>query len=114
MGLKPAEAGTVHLSFGAKENAGEVKSVRQRAQVQAQPPEGPPLIFETLEGLDLIHIKLTDVQVFDGAAFTKVSELNNTQNSDFPPFRWIPQVASPLSPGLTPPHPQPPTPPHPP
>jgi predicted phage baseplate assembly protein len=94
--LQPAQPATAHLTISAKEGAPDVRSVPRRAQVQAQPLEGEPLIFETLDGLDLIRVPLADVQVFDGAAFRKVSELNQTQSTPFPPFGWIPQVGSAL------------------
>lgn len=100
--LQPAQPATAHLSFTAKKGALDVRSVPRRAQIQAQPLEGDPLVFETLEGLDLIRVALEDVQVFDGAAFTKVSELNKSQTTPFPPFGWIPQVGSALYLGFDP------------
>jgi predicted phage baseplate assembly protein len=100
--LQPAQPATAHLTISAKQGAPEVRSVPRRAQVQAQPLEGEPLIFETLEGLDLIRVPLEDLQVFDGAAATKVSELNKSQSTPFPPFGWIPQVGSALYLGFTP------------
>jgi predicted phage baseplate assembly protein len=100
--LQPAQPATAHLTFNAKAGAPEVRSVPRRAQIQAQPAEGDPLIFETLEGLDLIRVPLEDVQVFDGAAFTKFSELNKSQTTPFPPFGWIPQVGSALYLGFDP------------
>ena len=103
--LQPAQPAVAHLTFSAKEGALEVRSVPRRAQVQAQPREGEPLIFETLEGLDLIRVPLEDVQVFDGAAFERFSELNNSQSTGFPPFGWIPQTGSALYLGFTPPDP---------
>lgn len=101
--LQPAQSATAHLTFTAKAGAPDDLSVPQRAQIQGQPPEGDPAIFETLEGLDLIRPLLTDVQVFDGTAFTIVTELNNTQATAFPPFGWVPQVGSALYLGFTPP-----------
>ncbi len=101
--LQPAQAAVAHLTFTAQAGAAEVKSVPPRAQIQAQPPDGEPLIFETLEGLDLIRVSLTDVQIFDGAAVTVATELNRSQETPFPPFGWIPQVGSALYLGFTPP-----------
>src|SRR5690349_924859 len=100
--LQPAQPATAHLTFSAKKGAPEVRSVPRRAQIQAQPLEGEPLIFEAIEGLDLIRVALADVQVLDGAAFTKVTELNTSQSTAFPPFGWIPQVGSALYLGFDP------------
>lgn len=102
MELQPAQAATAHLTFTAKPDAA-VKSVPRRAQVQAQPPEGSPVVFETLEGLDLILPPLTDVQVFDGGAFSVLTEANNKPGTTFPPFGWLPQTGSALYLGFTPP-----------
>lgn len=101
--LQPAQAATAHLTFTAKADAPVVQSIPPLAQIQAQPPNGEPLIFETIEGLDLIRPPLTDVQVFDGAAVTVVTELNTSQSTPFPPFGWIPQVGSSLYLGFKPP-----------
>ncbi len=101
--LQAAQAATAHLSFVAKPDAPQVQSIAPRSQVSAQPPDGDPLTFETLEGLDLIRVPLSEVQIFDGAAFTRVTELNSTQSTPFPPFGWIPQVGSALYLGFTPP-----------
>lgn len=100
--LQPAQPATAHLTVTAKQGAPNVRSIPRRAQVQAQPLEGEPLIFETLDGLDLIRVPLADVQVFDGAAFERVSELNQSAATAFPPFGWIPQVGSALYLGFTP------------
>ena len=100
--LQPAQPATAHLTFNAKQGAPVVRSVPRRALIQAQPLEGDPVLFETIEGLDLIRVPLEDVQVFDGAAFTRVSELNTTQSTPFPPFGWIPQVGSALYLGFNP------------
>ncbi len=99
--LQPAQPATAHLTFAAKANA-DVQSIPRRAQIQAQPPEGDPSIFETLEGLDLIRVPLTDVQIFDGSAF---SVADNAGASSFPPFGWLPQMGSALYLGFTPPQP---------
>jgi len=101
--LQPAQAATAHLTFTAKPDAPGVQSIPQRAQVQAQPPQGDPLIFETVEGLDLIRSPLTDVQVFDGSAVTVMTELNTSQETPFPPLGWIPQIGSSLYLGFKPP-----------
>lgn len=100
--LQPAQPATAHLTFTAKQGAPDVRSVPRRAQIQGQPLEGDPLIFETLEGLDLIRLPLENVQVFDGAAFTNFTDVNTSQSTPFPPFGWIPQVGSALYLGFTP------------
>ena len=96
MELEPAQPATAHLTFTAQAGAA-VEPVTIRSQIAAQPPEGgDPLIFETEEGLDLIRVPLTDVQVFDGAAFTKVTPANETLGTPFRPLGWVPQVRSAL------------------
>ncbi|MBV9956813.1 MAG: putative baseplate assembly protein [Acidobacteria bacterium] len=104
MELQPAQAATAHLTFTAKPDAA-VESVPRRAQLQAQPPEGSPVIFETREGLDLIRPPLVDVQVFDGAAFSVLSAANRTPGTTFPPLGWLPQLGSALYLGFEPPPP---------
>jgi len=106
MELQPAQPATAHLTFTAVAGAA-VESVPRRAQIQAQSPEGSSVVFETREGLDLIRVPLTDVQVFDGAAFTVLTEANNTPGTTFPPFGWLPQSGSALYLGFTPPRPPP-------
>lgn len=102
MELQPAQAATAHLTFTAKPDA-DAQSIPRRAQLQAQPPEGDAVVFETLEGLDLIRPPLTDVQVFDGGAFSVLTEANNTPGTTFPPLGWLPQTGSALYLGFTPP-----------
>lgn len=94
--LQPAQSATVHLEIQANAQATELQSLPPRTQVQGQPPEGDPVTFETLEGLDLIQPPLESLQVFDGAAFTDVSELNQSQETSFPPFGWLAPIGSAL------------------
>lgn len=94
--LQPAQSATVHLEIQANAQATLLQSLPPRTQVQGQPPEGDPVTFETLEGLDLIQPSLESVQVFDGAAFTDVSELNQSQETSFPAFGWLAPIGSAL------------------
>jgi predicted phage baseplate assembly protein len=95
--LRPAKPAQAHLTFTATAGAAVVESVRQRTQVEAQPPEGgDPLVFETAAGLDLIRVPLSDVQVYDGAAFTVVTQANQGPGTPLRPLGWTPQVGSAL------------------
>jgi predicted phage baseplate assembly protein len=92
--LRPAQPAKAHLTFTAQAGTA-VEPVRQRTQVEAQPPEGGnPLVFETETGLDLIRVPLTDVQVYDGAAFTVVTQANQEPGTPFRPLGWTPQIGS--------------------
>jgi len=99
--LQPAQSATVHLEIQANPKAPQVQSIPPRTPVQGQPPEGDPVVFETLEGLDLIQPPLESLQVFDGAAFTDVTELNQSQETSFPPFGWLAPIGSALYLGFT-------------
>lgn len=104
--LRPAQPARAHLTFTAQEGAA-VESVLPRTRVAAQPPAGgDPVIFETIEGLDLIRASLIAIQVFDGGAFTNLTEANNNPGTTFRPFGWLPQMGSALYLGFTPPPPQ--------
>lgn len=82
---------TAHLTFTVAPGT-EVRSVLPRSRVSAQPPGGgDPLIFETISGLDLIRLPLTDVQIFDGAGFTVVTTANAAPGPTFMPFGLTPQ-----------------------
>lgn len=103
MELQPAQPARAHLTFTAKAGA-VVQSVPRRARVQAQPPGGgAPVVFETLEGLDLIRVPLADVQVFDGGAVNVLTEANNAPGTTFPPLGWMPQAGGALYLGFAPP-----------
>lgn len=102
MELQPAQAATAHLTFTAKPDAA-VQSISRRAQVQAQPPDGTPVVFETLAGLDLIRPPLANVQLFDGGTFSDLTEANKTPGTTFPPLGWLPQSGSALYLGFAPP-----------
>ncbi len=96
MELRPAQPAVAHLTFKAQAGA-VVESVRVRSQIAAQPPDGGDLlIFETEAGLDLIRLPLSDVQVYDGAAFSVVTQANDDPGSLLRPLGWVPQVGSAL------------------
>jgi predicted phage baseplate assembly protein len=96
MELRPAVPSTAYLTFVPQPGADPVGPVPLGAQFAAQPPGGDQVIFETTEGTGLISLPLTDVQVFDGAAFTVVTTANATPGTTFRPFGWQPQVGSAL------------------
>lgn len=103
MELRPPTPALAHLSFSPKEGA-TVLPVPARAQVAAQSAQtGELIIFETDEGLDLIPHVFSDMQVYDGAQFSVVSEANQAQGSDYRPLGWTPQQGSALYLGFTPP-----------
>jgi predicted phage baseplate assembly protein len=105
--LRPAQPATAHLTFTAQEGA-PTGSVLRRTQVSAQPPAGgDPVIFETIEGLDLIRTSLSEVQVFDSGEFSRLTETNNNPGATFRPLGWLPQVGNALYLGFTPPKQQP-------
>ena len=96
MELRSAQPAVAHLTFTAQAGAA-VEPIRRRSQIGAQPPEGGELlVFETEAGLDLILVPLKDVRVFDGAAFTVVTQANETPGAPFRPLGWVPQVGSAL------------------
>jgi predicted phage baseplate assembly protein len=96
MELRPAQPAIAHLTFTAGAGAA-TESIRARSQIGAQPPEGGDLlVFETEAGLDLIRVPLSDVQVFDGTAFTVVTQANEAPDTPFRPLGWVPQVGSAL------------------
>jgi predicted phage baseplate assembly protein len=100
--LQPAEPAEAHLFFMPRgsEPAGPVP---EGSQFGAQPPGGgSALFFETLEGLSPISLPLTDVQVFDGAAFQVVTSANEEPGTHFRPFGWQPQPGSALYLGFEP------------
>jgi len=93
--LRAAVPATAYLSFQSLPNV-QTSSVPDGAQFGAQSSNGDIVIFEAAEGADLIRLPLTDVQVFDGTAFTVVSEANAKPGTTFRPFGWAPQVGSAL------------------
>jgi predicted phage baseplate assembly protein len=106
MELRPAQAAEAHLVFTSSISAQPADSqstffVPQFTRVGAQSAGGDELVFETSEGLSLIRLELTDVQVFDGAAFTVVTALNKQAGASFRPFGWQPQIGGALYLGFT-------------
>lgn len=100
--LQPAEPAEAHLVF-TPEGRRPAGPVPQGAQFGAQPEGGGDLLFfETLEGLSLISLPLTDVQVFDGAAFHVETTANEQPGTSFQPFGWSPQPGSALYLGFKP------------
>jgi predicted phage baseplate assembly protein len=100
--LQPAEPAEAHLYF---KPAGNVAAgpAPEGTRFGAQPEGGGDLlIFETLEGLSMISLPLSDVQVFDGAAFQVVTSANEEPGPTFRPFGWLPQIGSALYLGFKP------------
>jgi predicted phage baseplate assembly protein len=93
--LKPAVPAIAHLTCTALPNT-DSSSIPSGAQFAAQPPGADLVVFEAAEGLSLIRLPLTDLQVFDGAVFTVVSDANIRPGVTFRPFGWSPQVGSAL------------------
>jgi len=105
--LRAPTPSAAHITFTPKAGA-KVLPVSQRTQVAAQSAEtGELIIFETDEGLDLIPYEMSDVQVYDGAAFTVLTDANNVPATQYRPLGWTPQIGSALYLGFTPPDPLP-------
>src|ERR1700741_894134 len=84
--LEPAQPATAQLTFNATPGTA-ITSVPQYTQIVAQPANGgDPLIFETDAGVDVIPVPLTDLQIFDGSAFSVVTPANVPGLPDFSPF----------------------------
>jgi predicted phage baseplate assembly protein len=95
--LRPAQPAEVHLTFTAQAGAPVVDPIPPRTQVGAQSATGGvPLIFETEKGLDVIRAPLTDVQVYDGSAFTVVTPANEKPGTGLYPLGFVPKVNSAL------------------
>lgn len=108
MELAPPTPAEAHLTFAPGAGAKEPQ-VPFRSRVAAQSKETGELVhFETETGLDLIPYPLTDVQVFDGAAFHSRTEENLTAASTYLPLGAKPQVGSALYLGFRPPDVSPP------
>jgi predicted phage baseplate assembly protein len=103
--LEPAQPARADLTFAPRAN-GSPDPVAARTRVAAAPPEGgPPLVFETAEGLSLVRLPLTDVQVFDSGAFTSVSAANAVPGTTYRPLGWVPQIGNALYLGFSPTNP---------
>jgi predicted phage baseplate assembly protein len=101
--LRAAQPAVAHLTFVASDGA-QVDPVRALTQVTAQPPAGgDSLIFETEDALDLVRLKMTDLQTFDGAAFKVVTKANEVGGMEFAPLGIEPPVGSALYMGFSPP-----------
>jgi predicted phage baseplate assembly protein len=101
--LRPAQPAVAHLTFTALAKATQTPTVPRFSRISAQPPGGgEPLIFETEADLDLVRQPLTDVQVYDGSAFTVLTSANETLGTPLRPLGWVPQVGSALYLGFDP------------
>jgi predicted phage baseplate assembly protein len=106
--LRPPLPAEAHLTFTPKKGAA-VGPIGVRTQVGAQSADtGDLVIFETDTGLDPVSLALASLQVFDGAAYTDVSQANEQLGVGFRPLGWRPQVGSALLLGFVPPDPPPP------
>lgn len=105
--LRPAQPALAHLTFVASPGA-QVSPVRPLTKITAAAPgAGGSLIFETEEGLDLVRVPLTDLQVFDGSNFYVVTAANQPGGTQFRPFGFVPSAGSALYMGFTPTNPPP-------
>ena len=95
--LRPAQPALVHLTFKPVPG-GQTASVLQRTRVSAQPAGGGlPVIFETLEGMDLIRAEMDKVLILDGGSWTDVSVANTMPGKvSYHPLGWVPQVGNAL------------------
>lgn len=106
--LRPARPAVADVTFLAKPGfepgpSGSGIVVPKRTQLSAQPAEGgDPLIFETIDPVDLIRSELASVQVLDRGAFVDVSEQNGTDAPPFRPLGWVPEPGNALYLGFEP------------
>jgi predicted phage baseplate assembly protein len=102
--LRPAQAALAYLTFSVTKKEAEVKTIPASTRVAAQPPSGGnPLIFETEDALDVITLPLSDIQIFDGVAFTPVGRSNVPTNQPLAPFGPSPHTGNALYLGFDPP-----------
>jgi predicted phage baseplate assembly protein len=94
--LRPAQAAVAELTFSPQQPDGPIVTVPAGTQVGAQADDGSLQVFETEVDLDVIPMKLSDVQVFDGSAFTSVMLSNQPSDQPFSPFGFLPQVGNAL------------------
>lgn len=104
--LRPAQPAVADVEFTPRPSA-DVRAIPKGAKLSAPPASGgDPLIFETDADLSITRVPLTDAQVWDGTAFTVVTEQNETEPGPFWPVGAQPQRGNALYLGFTPP-PQP-------
>lgn len=86
--LNPAEPAMTEITFPVLDSHTEpYVMVRPRTQVAAESDEGEGLIiFETERSLVALAAQLTSVQVFDGYAYTDVSDENEEAAQGYEPF----------------------------
>ncbi|HEY7422856.1 MAG TPA: putative baseplate assembly protein, partial [Gemmataceae bacterium] len=94
--LRPAQAAVAELTFMPQKTGGSVVTVPAGTQVGAQADDGSLQVFETEVDLDVIAAKLSDIQVFDGAAFTSVALSNQPTDQPYSPFGFLPHVGNAL------------------
>lgn len=106
MELRPAQPAVAHVTFTPKAGATTAGPVPAATQLSAQSTSGDQLIFETEAGLDLIAVPMSEVQVYDGSTFWRVTSTNEKPGPKIQPLGFEPQVGSALYLGFTPPPPQ--------
>jgi predicted phage baseplate assembly protein len=95
MELEPAKPATAHLTFFTKANQ-IADPVPERAQIAAQLPNGPPVIFETTRALGLIQAPLVVVGVLSNGALVNVTSANDAPGTSFHPLGWNGELGSAL------------------
>jgi predicted phage baseplate assembly protein len=101
--LRPAHPAVAHIEFTPRPGAA-IQPITGGSRLSAQPASGgDPLIFETDADLAITHAQLTDVQVWNGTAFTVVTDQNETDARPFWPLGSSPQPGNALYLGFTPP-----------
>lgn len=100
--LEPAQPARAQLTFTPSEGTRPAPVPPRTPIAAANPAGGPPLVFETLDGLDLIAAALTDVRVFDGSAFADVTPANAAPGTTFWPLGFAPQPGAALYLGFSP------------
>ena len=104
--LRPAQPARAHLTFTPKAAVPIAGPVPQHSQVSGTSADGALMIFETEDGLDLVALPMSDVQVYDGSAFTIVTASNEAAGGPtFLPLGFEPSIGNALYLGFTPPPP---------
>lgn len=94
--LEPAKPAHAYLTFVTKANQA-ADPVPIRTRVSAQLPDGgPPLVFETMEALDLIQAPLAVIGVSDSGVLRNVTSANQKPGTTFRPLGWFAEVGSAL------------------
>lgn len=90
--VQPATSAAADLVFEAIPGKARGTTVPVGTQVGAPPDaNGNPVVFQTVEPLDLISAELAHVLVYDGSVFTEITKQNEPDAGTIQPFGDRPQ-----------------------